>query len=101
MEGCVEHQLIGTDNRINREISLLFTLVFNSAARLRLSNAEAAWLVYRQADCGSQSDIYEGGTQASIEYGTCALNSDRAGSNDLRGVYEGLTQGRSHPPAFP
>lgn len=101
MEGCEEHQLFAADIRIDREVSVLFTLLDDNAARLRLSQAESAWLAYRKADCLSQSDIFQGESEAAVEDAACAVSDDKARSSDLHRFYEGLAQGRQHPPAFP
>lgn len=101
LEGCAEHQLLRADQRIDREVRLLFGLLHDNAARGRLSTAQRTWLAYRRADCLSQSDIYEGGTQAAVEFGACAVSADLARSADLHGFYRGLVQGRHDAPAFP
>jgi uncharacterized protein YecT (DUF1311 family) len=101
MEGCGEREVLTADKRIDGEVGVLFKLLFNNAARQRLITAEAAWLTYRNADCLSQADIYEGGTQANVEYVACLVVEDKARSADLDLFYKGLVQGRDHPPHFP
>ena len=101
MEGCAEHELLRADQRIDREVRVLFGLVYDNVAREHLAKAQATWLVFRQADCLSQSDIYEGGTQAAVAFGQCAVRDDNARSGQLHGFYLGLVQGRHNPPTFP
>ena len=101
IEGCEEHKLVVTDKRIDREVRLLFTILPDSAARMRLAEAETAWFAYRQADSRSQGDIYEGGSESPVASLACAVNNDEARSADLHGFFLGLEQGRSHVPAFP
>ncbi len=53
------------------------------------------------ADCTSQSDEYEGGTQQPLEYMLCLAVDDQSRITDLRGFYEDLVQGRKDVPEFP
>lgn len=101
IEGCTEHQLVRADARIDKEVRVLFGLLHDNAARGRLTKAQVTWMTFRQADCLSQSDIYEGGTQAAVEFGLCALGDDKARIGQLRGFYLGLVQGRHNAPKFP
>jgi uncharacterized protein YecT (DUF1311 family) len=100
-EGCEEHQLVTADKRIDREVSVLFALLHDDAARSRLVRAETAWFAYRQADSASQADIYEGGSESAVVAVLCATNDDKARSTDLYGFFQGLELGRSHVRAFP
>jgi uncharacterized protein YecT (DUF1311 family) len=101
MEGCQENQILRADQRIDREVSLLFTLLRDDAARERLIRVQQTWLAFRKADCLSQSDVAEGGTAAGIYASVCYVNDDSARSQDLEGFYEDLTQGNDHPAKFP
>ncbi len=99
--GCEEHALLAADARIDREVAVIFPLLHDDAARRRLVRAEVAWLAFRVADCASQSDIYEGGSQAAVAAAACAVYDDGARSADLRRFYDGLVQGRSTSATFP
>jgi uncharacterized protein YecT (DUF1311 family) len=88
-EGCEEHQLVTADKRIDREVSVLFALLHDDAARSRLVRAETAWFAYRQADSASQADIYEGGSESAVVAVLCATNDDKARSTDLYGFFQG------------
>ncbi len=101
MEGCAEHRIIAADKRIDREIRILFTVLHDNAARRRLAEAQTAWFLYRQADCRSQADINEGGSQSVVDAAICAVTDDKSRSTDLRGFYRALEQGRQSIPAFP
>jgi uncharacterized protein YecT (DUF1311 family) len=101
VQGCAERQLDRGDARINAEVKLLFSVLYDNASRRALVSAEAAWLAYRRADCTSQSDEYEGGTQQPIAYLQCQAQDDRSRSADLKGFYQALTAGRHNVPAFP
>jgi len=89
-EGCEEHQLVTADKRIDREVSVLFALLHDDAARSRLVRAETAWFAYRQAESASQADIYEGGSESAVVAVLCATNDDKARSTDLYGFFQGL-----------
>lgn len=101
MEGCEEHQLIAADKRIDREVSVVFTLLYDNSARRRLIEAQTAWLAYRRADCLSQADVNGGGSLAVVDVGACEVANDKSRSADLYVFYRDLTQGRGNPPAFP
>ncbi|MHB1509716.1 MAG: lysozyme inhibitor LprI family protein [Acidimicrobiales bacterium] len=101
MEGCAEHRIIAADKRIDREIRILFAVLHDNAARRRLAEAQTAWFLYRQADCRSQADINEGGSQSVVDAAICAVTDDKSRSTDLRDFYRALEQGRQSIPAFP
>ncbi|HVC24342.1 MAG TPA: lysozyme inhibitor LprI family protein [Acidimicrobiales bacterium] len=100
-EGCEEHAIVAADERIDREVAVIFSLLHDSAARTRFVHAETTWFAYRVADCASQADIYEAGSEAAVVAASCALYGDTARSADLRRFYEGLAQGRPHVPPLP
>jgi uncharacterized protein YecT (DUF1311 family) len=100
-EGCDEHQLVLADQRIDKEVALLFTLLHDDPARKHLSETQSAWLTYRRDDCLSQADIYEGGSEAPVVTLACEVNDDTARSTDLRIIFLGLEQGSDHVPKFP
>jgi uncharacterized protein YecT (DUF1311 family) len=101
VQGCAERQVDTGDARINAEVKLLFRVLYDNASRRALVTAEHAWLAYRGADCTSQSDEYEGGSQQPIAYLQCLAADDRSRSTDLKGFYQALTAGRHNVPAFP
>ncbi len=101
VEGCAERQVDRGDARINAEVKVLFGVLYDNASRRDLVKAESSWLAYRSADCASQSDEYEGGSEQPIAYALCLAADDQARSADLKGFYSALTQGRSKVPVFP
>jgi uncharacterized protein YecT (DUF1311 family) len=101
MEGCEEHKLVADDKRIDREVGLVFTILHDNAARMRLVHAQTTWFAYQQADSRSQADIYEGGSESVVAAVVCAVNDDTARSADLYEFFQGLEQGRGHLPVFP
>jgi uncharacterized protein YecT (DUF1311 family) len=101
VQGCAERQVDRGDARINAEVKVLFRTVYDTASRRGLVTAESAWLAYRTADCTSQSDMYEGGTEQPVAFLQCLAVDDQSRSTDLKGFYLALTQGRQDVPAFP
>jgi uncharacterized protein YecT (DUF1311 family) len=99
--GCAEREVDTWDARIDAEVKFLFRFLYDNASRRHLVTAQAAWLAYRTADCTSQSDVYEGGTEQPIAYLQCLAADDRSRSTDLKGFYADLTQGRQEVPKFP
>lgn len=101
VEGCAERKVDSGDERINAEVRVLFRALYDDASRRDFVTAQAAWLTYRGADCTSQSDEYEGGTQQPIAYLQCLAADDQSRSTDLKGFYSDLTAGRKNVPRFP
>jgi uncharacterized protein YecT (DUF1311 family) len=101
VQGCAERQVDRADDRINAEVKVLFLVLYDNASRRDLVTAESAWLAYRAADCTSQSDEYEGGTEQPIAYMQCLAVDDQSRSADLKAFYAALTQGRGKVRAFP
>jgi uncharacterized protein YecT (DUF1311 family) len=99
--GCALRQLYGADARVDAEIKLLYGLVYDNVSRRDLVSAQRAWLSYRKADCISQADMYQGGSQQPIAYWQCLAVDDQSRSTDLRGFFDALTEGRAHKPEFP
>jgi hypothetical protein len=101
MAGCTEHQLLTADKRIDAEVAGLFQLLSNNAARERLTQAQSAWLTYRNDDCLSQSDIYESGTEATVEDGICLVADDGARSAESPPLLQGNRTRKPSPATIP
>ena len=78
-EGCAEQQILATDKKINSLSAAIFKRLLDDAARRRFNAGARAWLAFRKADCLSQSDLFEGGTEAGVVDADCTAerNSDR------------------------
>lgn len=100
LEGCAEGQLISTDHRINKEMTLLFSLV-PSAEQKSLVGAAAKFLTYRKATCTAYSDVYQGGSFAPVEYALCEVKVDEAQSTTLHGYFRLAEEGASHLLTWP
>jgi uncharacterized protein YecT (DUF1311 family) len=91
-EGCLEQQILKTDQQIdalNREI---FTRLGTASARRDFVAGHNAWFRYRRSYCLSVSDVFQGGTLAGVLDAQCmaSVNSQhvrdlRAFAADLRG----------------
>jgi uncharacterized protein YecT (DUF1311 family) len=100
LEGCAEGQLMSTDKRIDKEVSLLFSLV-PKAQQKSLATAETVFLKYRSATCKAYSDVYRGGSFAPVEYALCEVRTDEAQSAALHGYFRLAEDGASHSLPWP
>jgi uncharacterized protein YecT (DUF1311 family) len=91
LEGCAEHRIVADDVQINALSRQIFAALFDGAARGRYVAAARAWLAYRQADCQSMSDVYEGGTLAAVVDAQCQAARDDQRVKDLRAFHANLT----------
>jgi uncharacterized protein YecT (DUF1311 family) len=84
VEGCVEHQILKSDRRIEELNSSIASELGSTRMQREFVAGHRAWLTYRNADCRSMSSIYEGGSLESLAYAQCleSRNSRRIG--DLR-----------------
>lgn len=71
LEGCAEKSILRTDGQIDAAAKTIFSLLGSDAARRHFVTAQRAWLVYRNADCVSESDKYAGGTLAGVVDAQC------------------------------
>jgi uncharacterized protein YecT (DUF1311 family) len=100
MVGCTEHETVASDKLIDAEFALLFTITGVQQEKALIS-AERAWLAYRKADCESAASIFEGGTFANVEFGSCVVSADNAYSENLHAYFRLLTQGSVSVPHWP
>ena len=100
MEGCAEHKVLAADAQLDADVKAIFDLLSGRALRDFVAGQEA-WLTYRSADCRSQSDVYEGGTEQPVVYGYCLASDDSARRQDLRRFFASLVQGLEKQPSFP
>jgi uncharacterized protein YecT (DUF1311 family) len=100
LEGCAEGQLVSTDKRIDKEVTLLFSLV-PTAQQKSLTTAETVFLKYRSATCKAYSDVYRGGSFAPVEYALCEVRMDEAQSTALHGYFRLAEEGASHSLTWP
>ena len=84
LEGCAEHRIVRADRKIDAVAKAIFARLPDDAARRRYIAAHRAWLAYRQADCASLSDKYEGGTLAGVLAADCTADRSERRLKDVR-----------------
>lgn len=100
LDGCAQKDLRLADKLLNADITVLWGML-GSSSRSDFVAAQRSWMKYRRADCTSQSDVYEGGTDQPVEYVFCLAGDDASRRLDLKGFYALVAQGMSSPPKFP
>lgn len=100
-EGCGEHQVLAADKRLDGDVRVVFSLLTGTVAAESFVRAETTWLTYRDEDCTSQSDVYQGGSEQPVAYVYCLVADDMSRRQDLRGFFEALAQDRAKAPPFP
>jgi uncharacterized protein YecT (DUF1311 family) len=91
LEGCAEQRIVRSDRQIDALARAIFERLHDDAARLRFIAAQSAWLAFRQADCASVSDRYEGGTQAAVVAADCTAQRSAERLSQLRSFLRALT----------
>jgi uncharacterized protein YecT (DUF1311 family) len=92
MEGCLEHEVVRTDRKIDAVVKQIFSSLGSDAARARLVKAQRAWLSYRTADCSSIADKYEGGTLVGVVASQCTADRSARHLVDVRSFLRLLRQ---------
>jgi uncharacterized protein YecT (DUF1311 family) len=101
MEGCAEHKVLRDDAQLNADVRVVFRLLHGAAARRALVGAQRAWLIFRRADCASQSLVYQGGTEQPEAFAMCLAEVDTLRRSELQGFYAALTRGQAGVARFP
>jgi uncharacterized protein YecT (DUF1311 family) len=84
MEGCAEQQILASDRHIDSLNRSIFGKLFDAPARRRFIAAHSAWLAYRHAYCLSESDVFEGGTEAGVVFADCVAGVNSQHVKDLQ-----------------
>ena len=84
MEGCAEQQILASDRHIDSLNRSIFGRLFDAAARRRVIAAHRSWLAYRHAYCLSESDVFEGGTEAAVVFADCEAGVNSQHVKDLQ-----------------
>ncbi len=82
--GCAERDIVSTDKLIDAVSKTVFQRLGDDQARRRFVTAARAWLTYRNADCASRSDVFEGGSQAPVLDAQCTAARNKTRLADLR-----------------
>jgi hypothetical protein len=62
---------------------------------------DCLWLASRTADCQSESNVYQGGSIAPMQYAHCEVSEDQARSMMLRSYFNLLEQNTRNEPIWP
>jgi uncharacterized protein YecT (DUF1311 family) len=65
-QGCAQREILASDKKIDAVAKTVFGRLRSDAARRRFVKAQRAWFAFRNADCTSVSDKYEGGSLAGV-----------------------------------
>ncbi len=82
--GCAEQEIVRTDKLIDAASKQVFQRLHDAAAKRRFITGARAWLTYRNADCASFSDVFEGGSQAPVLAAQCEGGRNKTRLKDLR-----------------
>ena len=92
-EGCGEHQVLAADKRLDGDVTVVFSLLTGTAAAESFVRAETTWLTYRDEDCTSQSDVYQGGSEQPVAYVYCLVADDGSRRQESQGLLRGSGPG--------
>jgi uncharacterized protein YecT (DUF1311 family) len=91
VEGCAEQQILKSDKTIDSLNAKIFAKL-STGGKKDFINGHDAWLKYRTAYCLSESDVYQGGTEAGVIDAQCAANISRAHAKELQDFLSSLNQ---------
>jgi uncharacterized protein YecT (DUF1311 family) len=90
-EGCAEQQILKSDKTIDSLNAKIFTKLTFSGKK-DFINGHNAWVKYRSAYCLSESDVYQGGTEAGVIDAQCTANISAVHVKELRDFLSSLNQ---------
>ena len=76
--------VLRSDKTLNGLNQSIFSKLFDNRARRDLIAGHKAWLAYRHAFCQSESDVFEGGTEAGVLFATCEAQVNSEHVKDLK-----------------
>lgn len=86
LEGCIEHELLATDKRIDQLDEEFSASLGDAGLRRKFVAGHRAWLSYRRTDCADLWAVTEEGTINPIVVGNCEVARNRQRIADLREV---------------
>ena len=92
IEGCLEHSVIASDQRINARVDTIFRLIHTSADRTAFVQGEQSWLRYRRRSCSATASKYRGGSGEPIAFLTCEKSRNARHLADLADTERVLRQ---------
>lgn len=90
IEGCAEQQILRSDKSIGSLNTKIFTKL-SASGKKDFVNGHNAWLKYRTAYCLSESDVYQGGTEAGVVDAQCVASVNAAHLKELGGFLSSLS----------
>jgi uncharacterized protein YecT (DUF1311 family) len=91
MEGCAEQQILKSDKTIDSLNAKIFAKLSSSGKR-DFIRGHNAWLKYRATYCLSESDVFQGGTEAAVIDARCVVNVSRVHVNELHDFLSSLNE---------
>jgi uncharacterized protein YecT (DUF1311 family) len=90
-EGCAEQQILHSDKQIDALNQKIFNALHTTSARRDLVTGHRAWLTYRKSYCLSVSDVFQGGTLATVVDADCVATVNGQHVANLRTFLKDLT----------
>jgi len=84
MKGCAQREILRIDKLIDALAKTIFSRLQGDGARRRFVKAQKAWFAYRQADCASVSDKFQGGTLAAVTALQCSAERNVQHVKEIR-----------------
>jgi uncharacterized protein YecT (DUF1311 family) len=91
LDMCAEASILASDKKIDTLNAQIFGKLFDNASRRDFVAGHNAWLAYRRVFCQSESDVFKGGTLATVEYGNCVADTNTQHVKDLHGFLRALS----------
>ncbi len=73
MGACITAEMAYQDTRLNAEYKKVMQGL-SATKKIKLRLSERVWIKERDEKCQEEYATYEGGTMASLAYGTCIIN---------------------------
>jgi uncharacterized protein YecT (DUF1311 family) len=74
MGACISAEHDVQDGRLNQAYKMVMQRL-SASKKIKLRNSEKLWISQRDKDCKEERDSYEGGSMASLVWGTCMINA--------------------------
>lgn len=83
MNQCARKAFEAADAALNQVYQRLLAMLDDNE-KAQLKEAEAAWLKYRDSNCGFVADQYKGGSMQPMIYGYCLADVTKRRTSELR-----------------
>lgn len=85
MNECAAIAVKSADRKLNQVYKTL-TVGLNKQAKVKLVNAQLAWIQFRDKSCEYEASRYEGGSIAPLKYSRCIQNLTELRTKDIEGI---------------